>query len=165
MALVGVCCLIILQAGLIVNTTKSIPTGLYIKASGFEKGQVGDYVQICPPQTPVFLAAKQRGYIGAGYCPGGMGYMLKRVLAAKNDVVSIRAEGVRVNGHLVENSMPLVSDGAGRAMPSMEISEHRLKTNELLLMGTQSIKSFDGRYYGFVQSEQVQAVIKPVFVW
>jgi conjugative transfer signal peptidase TraF len=165
LALVGAFCFVALQAGLIVNTTKSIPMGLYIKTSNFEKGRVGDYVQICPPQTPVFLAAKQRGYIGAGYCPGGLGYMLKRVLAAKDDVVSVGGEGVRVNGQWVENSVPMVSDGAGRPMPFVAIEGRKLEQGELLLMGKQSRKSFDGRYYGLVQSDQVVAVIQPVFVW
>ncbi len=163
--MIGSFCFAGLQGGLIVNTTKSIPMGLYIKTGNFEKGRVGDYVQICPPQTPVFLLAKQRGYIGAGYCPGGMGYMLKQVLAAKDDVVSVGGMGVVVNSQWVKNSVPMISDGAGQAMPVLEIKARKLEQSEILLMGIHSSKSFDGRYYGLMQTDQVVSVIEPIFVW
>ena len=74
-------------AGARINTTKSIPVGLYWTSSApVEKGA---YVLFCPPQAGVFDDAKARGYIGAGFCPGGYGYMMKRVLAAKDDAVTV----------------------------------------------------------------------------
>jgi conjugative transfer signal peptidase TraF len=55
-------------AGARINTTKSIPVGLYWTSSApVEKGA---YVLFCPPQVGVFADAKARGYIGAGVCPG-----------------------------------------------------------------------------------------------
>lgn len=55
-------------AGARVNTTKSIPVGLYWTSSApVEKGA---YVLFCPPQLGVFDDAKERGYIGAGFLPG-----------------------------------------------------------------------------------------------
>ena len=64
-------------AGLRVNTTKSIPVGLYrIVDEPVEKGA---YVIFCPPKLDVFDEAKERGYIAAGFCPGDYGLMMKRV--------------------------------------------------------------------------------------
>ncbi len=81
-------------AGARVNATKSIPVGLYWTSSApVEKGA---YVLFCPPQLGVFDDAKERGYIGAGFCEGGYGYMMKRVLAAKDDAVAVADDGVRV---------------------------------------------------------------------
>src|SRR5450830_978227 len=74
-------------AGARINTTRSIPLGLYWTSSNpVEKGA---YVLFCPPQVGVFDEARRRGYIGAGFCPGNYSYMMKRVLAAKNDAVSV----------------------------------------------------------------------------
>lgn len=55
-------------AGLRINTTKSIPVGLYkISQKAPEKG---DYVIFCPPEKAIFSLAQKRGYIGSGFCPG-----------------------------------------------------------------------------------------------
>ena len=69
--LVGVGCY---AAGARVNTTKSIPVGLYWLTK--EPVEKGAYVVFCPPQVGVFDDAKERGYIGAGFCPGGYGFMM-----------------------------------------------------------------------------------------
>ncbi|MBD4272924.1 conjugative transfer signal peptidase TraF, partial [Xanthomonas citri pv. citri] len=78
------------------NTSKSIPLGLYWTSSA--PVTKGEYVIFCPPQRPVFDDARERGYIGSGFCPGNYGYMMKRVLAAKGDTVSVTPQGVTVNG-------------------------------------------------------------------
>lgn len=150
-------------AGGRVNTTKSIPVGLYWTTSA--QVEKGAYVMFCPPQVGVFNDAKERGYIGAGMCPGGYGYMMKRVLAAKDDLVSVADDGVRVNGELLPLSAPRPVDGAGREMPRYQASEYTLGASELLLMSDVSGTSFDGRYYGPVHRAQVQTVIRPVVTW
>lgn len=55
-------------AGLKINTTKSIPIGIY-QLTDVPVGK-GEYVIFCPPQTALFHEARSRGYIGAGFCPG-----------------------------------------------------------------------------------------------
>ena len=37
----------------------------------------------------VFGDAKERGYIGGGFCPGGYGYLMEKDLAAKADGVTV----------------------------------------------------------------------------
>lgn len=146
-----------------VNTTKSIPVGLYWMSSApVEKGA---YVIFCPPQVSVFDEAKRRGYIGAGFCPGGYGFMMKKVLAAKDDMVAVTSTGVTVNGQLLPLSVPLVADNVGQVLPRYQSSQYTLGNAELLLMSDVSGTSFDGRYYGPVNREQIKGVIRPVLTW
>ena len=150
-------------AGARVNTTKSIPVGLYWTSSApVEKGA---YVLFCPPQLGVFDDAKERGYIGAGFCPGDYGYMMKRVLAAKNDAITIADEGVRVNGELLPHSAPIQADRNGRPLPRFPAERFTLGGSELLLMSDVSGTSFDGRYFGPIHRSQIKGVIRGVFTW
>ncbi len=150
-------------AGVRFNTTESIPLGIY----GTSEAPVtkGAYVIWCPPETGVFAHARERGYIGAGYCPGGYGYLMKRVLAATTDILTVADEGVRVNGLLLPLSVPLAADGAGRAMPRYRVDQYPLTESELLLMSELTAVSFDGRYFGPVSRSQVVTVIRPILTW
>jgi conjugative transfer signal peptidase TraF len=143
-----------------INTTKSIPIGLYWISN--EPVAKGAYVMFCPPQNGVFVEAKERGYIGAGFCPGGFGYMIKRILAAKNDIVVINDEGVRVNGEFLPLSVPRNVDTVGRVLPQFHVDRYTLGEAELLLMSDVSDTSFDGRYFGPVNRSQIKVVIRPV---
>jgi conjugative transfer signal peptidase TraF len=146
-----------------INTTKSIPVGFYWMTS--DSVRKGSYVIFCPPETELFDTAKERGYIGAGICLGGYGYMMKRVVAAKDDTVVIAADGVRVNGELLPLSVPRAADKAGRPIPRSETNRYMLGASELLLMSDVSGTSFDGRYFGPIDRKQVQGVIRPILTW
>ncbi len=156
-------CLIHL-AGARINTTKSIPIGLYWATCA--KPSKGSYVMFCPPpERAAFDVAKDRGYITAGPCPGGYGYMMKRILAVKGDAVRSCEQGVFINGALLALSKPLSSDLSGRALPQYRTDNHTLAADEVLLMSDVSATSFDGRYFGPVPVAQIRSVIKPVFIW
>ena len=158
--LLGVACYAV---GARINTTKSIPVGLYWTSD--KPVETGAYVFFCPPQVGLFVDAKERGYIGAGFCPGDYGYMMKRILAAKKDVVSISDDGVRVNGQLLPFSAPLKADKAGRPLPRYQAARYTLGNSEVLLMSDVSGTSFDGRYFGPVNLSQIKTVIFPVVTW
>jgi len=147
-------------AGLKINTTKSIPVGIY-RLADFPVGK-GEYVIFCPPQTALFDEARERAYIGSGFCPGNYGYMMKRVLAMAGDRVTSGEEGITVNGKPLPESVPRKTDSAGRFLPLYPFSDYRLKESELLLMSDVSGTSFDGRYFGPVEVGQVRGVIKPL---
>jgi conjugative transfer signal peptidase TraF len=145
-----------------VNTTNSIPVGLYwLTERPVEKGA---YVIFCPPPNDVFDEAKRRGYFKAGFCPGAYQYLMKKVLAAKNDKVSLTKEGVRVNGKWLPFSVPLNADRYGRPLPVLR-AEYELGESEVLLMTDVSQKSFDSRYFGLINQLQIQGVIRPIFTW
>jgi conjugative transfer signal peptidase TraF len=155
--------LVCAAADLRVNTTRSIPVGLYRTTDApLEKGK---YLIFCPPQSELFEEAKAREYIGAGFCPGGYGFMMKRVVAMGGDRVSVAEEGVRVNGKLLPKSAPLESDKTGRVMPCYSLSDYTLGKSELLLMGDASGTSFDGRYFGPVEVSHIRDVIRPLITF
>jgi conjugative transfer signal peptidase TraF len=150
-------------AGIRINTTNSIPRGVYITTS--DPVAVGSYVIVCPPDIQVFREAKARGYVGPGFCPGGYGNLMKRVLAAKNDQVTVSPEGLTVNGSLLPYSKPSKADKAGRPLPAYQSNAYTLGNLEVLLMSDVSLTSFDGRYFGPLNISQVRSVIRPVFTF
>lgn len=150
-------------AGIRVNTSKSIPLGLYRTTSApIDKGA---YVLFCPPPSDVFKAARQRGYIGDGICPGGYGYLMKRVAGAEGDTVTVTAEGVRVNAQRLPFSAPRRADQAGRPLPAFEAHGYVLGKEDVLLMSDRSSTSFDARYFGPVRRAQLETVIVPLLTW
>ncbi|MCY0386745.1 conjugative transfer signal peptidase TraF [Robbsia sp. Bb-Pol-6] len=150
-------------AGARVNTSKSIPRGLYwTSGEPFEKGR---YVAFCPPPDPLLDTARARGYIGSGFCPGGYSYMMKTISAAKGDTVSVTSQGVTVNGELLRGSAPLAFDAIGRPLPRLHVARRTLGDADLLLMAERSATSFDARYFGIVTRDRVQSIIRPVVVW
>jgi conjugative transfer signal peptidase TraF len=153
---------LIYAAGIRVNTTPSIPLGLYQLTS--EPLVKGAYVLICPPPSLVFVMAKARGYVGAGFCPGGYGQLIKRLVAAKDDQVTINAEGVAVNGQRLPLSKPIKLDGGSRPLPHY-VKSWVLDSDEVLVMSDSNSGSFDGRYFGSIQRSQIEGVIYPVFTW
>jgi len=150
-------------AGLRLNTSRSIPLGLYTMSHDpIEKGV---YVLFCPPQRPEFDLAKERGYIGAGFCPGGYGNMIKKVLAAHNDIVSVTDDGVRINGTLVPASQPSEVDSMGRPLPHFRVLHHVLSQSEVFVMSDTNPRSFDARYFGPVHRDIIQSRIYPLLTW
>ena len=165
LGLAAACAVVIgsVLTGARINTTASYPVGVYWEVDApLEKGAL---VIFCPPKTAVFDEAKARGYIGAGFCPGGYGLMIKKILAGHADPVSVSAEGVRVDGELVPNSKPFNADKAGRPMPHYPAGSYTLGKGQVLLMSDHSPLSFDARYFGPVDQSQIRSVIRPVLTW
>jgi conjugative transfer signal peptidase TraF len=158
--LLGVACQ---MAGARINTSKSIPVGLYWTTSA--PMDRGAYVLVCPPPSGVFDEARGRGYIGAGFCPGGYGYLMKQVAATARDIVSVTSDGVSVNGERWPQSMPRLVDKAGRLLPRFQADGYVLGHAEVLLMSDGSPTSFDGRYFGPVSRAQLETAIKPILTW
>lgn len=167
LTLAGLCILILLAlasaTGLRVNTSRSIPLGLYRVSAGAVG--LGAYVMFCPPPSALFLEARRRGYLAPGPCPGGYGYLMKRVSAVARDVVTLADDGMRVNGEPLPHSAPRHADPAGRLLPRFPLARYTLAPAELLLMADGSDSSFDARYFGPIDQAQIRAVIEPVWTW
>ena len=161
-AMLGVLAAVAHQAGVVINTTASLPLGLY-RAIDAPVAR-GAYVKFCPPPSALFDEAARRGYLHAGFCPGGYGPLLKRVLAMPGDRVQVAGDGVRIDGWFVPLSAPMWADGSGRTLPRY-VQDRVLNPSELMLMSDVSPVSFDARYFGPVDRAQVQAVIEPLFTW
>lgn len=149
--------------GLRVNITHSYPVGLYrLTGGGIEKGGL---VIFCPPDNVQFRAARERGYIGAGFCPGGYEYMIKKLVAVGGDRIAITAQGVWVNGEYVVRSASLAQDSDNRTLNSYKTPLPALPKGKVLLMSDYSAKSFDGRYFGPLDAQQIIAPIRPLWTW
>ena len=155
-------CGVAYAVGLRINTTPSIPVGIYRLTDDLLTK--GAYVYFCPPPASVFDMAKDRGYLSAGFCPGGYGHLMKKILAIKNDFVAISKDGVQVNGRLLPLSPPFQADGAGRTLPEYEAS-WVLGRDEFLLMSDSNSGSFDGRYFGSIKRKQIEGILRPIFIW
>ncbi|MNI82644.1 Peptidase S26 [compost metagenome] len=90
---------------------------------------------------------------------------MKRILAAKDDIIAVTPQGVTVNGEILPYSQPVATDGIGRPLPQRSTERYTLGASELLLMSDSSPTSFDGRYFGPITRGQVTAVIRPVLTW
>lgn len=151
------------MAGIRINTSKSIPLGLYRTID--VPIAKGTYVLVCPPQGELFSEARERGYIGAGFCPGDYGYLMKKVAAIEHDTVTVNDEGVRVNGSLLPLSAPRRSDKTRRPLPHYRINDYVLGPDEVLLMSDKSATSFDSRYFGPVPRSQLATAILALVTW
>lgn len=147
-------------AGARINSTKSLARGLYWRVSApIERGA---YVRFCPPDRDVFREARRRHYVPAGFCPGGLAFMMKRIAAMPGDVVTVDEAGVIVNGERLPFSAPRAMDSNGRPLPRWNAHDYTLRAGELLLMTDMSVDSFDARYFGPLAQSQVVDVVRPV---
>ena len=144
-----------------VNITKSIPIGVYVVTN--KVPEKNDYVIFCPPDSSIFYEARKRGYIGVGFCPKNYGYMMKKIVAVEGDEVTISENGVTVNNVFLPLSIPLKSDRQGNKLPQLNINSI-LNKSEILLLSDVSKTSFDARYFGILNKQQIKNVIKPVWI-
>jgi conjugative transfer signal peptidase TraF len=149
-------------AGARINTTPSLPLGLYWVHDA--KPTKGSVVLFCPPNQPVFIEAKARGYLAAGLCDAGTQPLMKRIVATEGDRVTIAADGTLVNGESLLNSAQVQADPEGRPLPTYR-GEFTLVAGQILLISEHSPLSFDSRYFGPVDEQNLQGVVEPVWTF
>lgn len=147
--------------GGVINTSTGIPPGFYLKVD--RPLARGKYVMFCPPNKSEFQDALNRGFISTGSCPDGFGAMMLKVAAMPGDKVTINEKGVFVGTIIQPESQPKQRDKEGQALPVLLLDNYELKDGEMLLLSDANGDAFDGRYFGPIQSEQVDSVISPVF--
>lgn len=160
-SLIGLVYLLIAM-GFRINLTDSIPVGLYrITHEGELKNA---YVIFCPDNRPAFRLGLDRSYIDHGLNCGGYGYLMKKVVAIPGDIVSTTKAGVFVNQERIPFSKQKLKDGLNRLLPQWHATNYQLSKDELMTMTSQSEWSFDGRYYGLVQTGQIKGMLRPLWV-
>jgi conjugative transfer signal peptidase TraF len=150
-------------AGLRINTTDSMPRGLW-RVEQDKPIERGDIVAICPPENRVIREATGRGYIPVGDCPGGYEPLVKPVAAVGGDVVTVAPDGIAVNDKSIENTAQLARDSADRPLHPMPAGTYRVESGQLWLLSGHDPRSFDSRYFGPMPVSSVQAVARPVWV-
>ncbi len=110
------------KAGFRINETPSAPMGLWRVTPVAGPLTRGAYVSFCPPDTPIFRLAKERGYLAKGACASGLQPLLKPVAAIAGDRVTLDEKGFWVNGELISNSRAEDHDSVGRPLPALSFS-------------------------------------------
>lgn len=150
-------------AGLRVNTSPSMPLGLWRTSALSGLVNRGEAVTACLPEQVARLAM-QRQYIGSGDCPDGSTPLVKTVAAIAGDVVRITRHGVAVNGEPIPRSAPLARDEAGRPLHAMPPGLYGVAPGTVWLLSGHDPRSFDSRYYGPIPLAGVRRVAHPVLV-
>jgi conjugative transfer signal peptidase TraF len=152
------------SAGLWINTTDSMPMGLWRETSS-QSARSGDVVLLCLPETPTTMLGQERRYIAPGSCPTGQEILLKPIAAGAGDVVTVSPSGVTVNGWSIVNSAQLAHDSRGRPLPGYPAGTYRVPAGEIWLVSPHNPRSFDSRYFGPVPSSLVRSTVRPVWVF
>ena len=140
--------------GVRVNTTPSLPRGLYVASALGERPVArGDLVAACPDTAAIQRLGR---YWTNGRCPGGTGRpdgvrpLAKPVAGLPGDTVRVDRGGVWVGGRLLPSSAPLVRDRAGRPVRP-ELGVRVLGPGEYWLHSGRVPTSIDSRYAGPVR--------------
>lgn len=142
-------------AGFRINHTPSLPVGIWRIELLHGEPRRGQIVSVCPPDTNVMRAARDRGYVSWGRCPGGYEPMLKPVVATPGDAVTVTAQGVTVNGVPVANSVRLALDSRSHRLPALPEGAYHVEPGQVWLLSSHHPRSFDSRYFGPVPVENI----------
>lgn len=128
---------------LVWNASASAPIGLYLVWPG-AVAEPGDMVIARVPEAWRRLAATRR------YLPMNVP-LVKRVVAAAGDEVCALGQEIFVNGRWIAERG--IADGAGRSMPMWTGCVRLRGRQQFLLMDAPA--SFDGRYFGLTEGDDV----------
>jgi type IV secretory pathway protease TraF len=107
-----------IAAGMRTSGSPSFPVGLSL-ATG-KTPEKGDLVLwICRP-LPLFTLAKERGYLGAGFCPDGCGSLFKRLAGVAIQTCKLYCVGIRPTWPVETNIRRVIELKQDRAKPAIE---------------------------------------------
>jgi conjugative transfer signal peptidase TraF len=146
-------------AGLRINTTNSLPLGIYVITSD----PTAPLVEFCP-EGDFSALSSSRGYRPPGPCPDGAAPLLKPVIANSGDTVAVVNEGIRVNGRLLPNTAPQRVDTAGRPLTAWPPGAYAVAPATLWVASTYHPDSFDSRYFGPIPVRLVRHRLRSLWV-
>ncbi len=156
-AAMGLCAGVV---GIRINTSYSLPLGLYI-ATHDNRARL---IEFCPEGVFSEQSAR-RGYRTAGFaCPDGAVPLLKPIVATEGDQVEISPEGIAVNGALLPKTRALSVDWAGRALNPFPCGTYRVQSGTVWVASTYNRGSFDSRYMGPIRFEQIRTRLRPLWL-
>ena len=141
--------------GLRVNTSPSLPMGLYITTA--DAG--ANMVEFCPAE-PFAAFAIVRGYRDPGICRDGAAPLLKPIVARSGDVVELSARGISVNGRLLSNTAPLSKDTKGRPLEAWPFGRYVVASETVWVASSYHPRSFDSRYFGPISTSAIRTRVK-----
>ena len=143
--------------GVRLNTTASLPIGLYVETSDPK----ANLIEFCPTGDSAAIALS-RGYRSSGVCPDGGEPLMKPIVAKSGDVVRVSQDGVAVNSRFLPNSRPQNRDSVGRGLISWPSGTYPVAEGTFWTISSFNARSFDSRYFGPIQISSVRARLKPL---
>ena len=140
---------------LILNLSASLPRGLYVvrHVPTVERGML---VLVQPDKALEHLL------VARGYLPAGAP-LLKPVVALGGDDVCVVDEEVSVNGTVLATTVADV-DSEGRPLPQWQDCK-TLTAEEVFLLSTADVRSFDSRYFGPVTRQTIIGTATLLWGW
>jgi conjugative transfer signal peptidase TraF len=153
-------CMVGGAAGVRLNTTYSLPMGLYIQTSD----PTTTLIEFCP--TAGFAKeSRGRGYRTAGFgCADGAVPLLKPIVASEGDVVETTPAGIKVNGVLLPQTAPLPRDAHSRPLTAWPFGVYRVRPGTVWVASSYHRGSYDSRYMGPIFVAQIHRRLKPLWV-
>ena len=131
---------------------ESMPKGIYKRVSGTPEIENPVIIKLSAVWSEYSLA---RGYVEPHVFEDREQNAVKWLVGAEGDLVSIKQEGVRVNGKLLALSAQRQKDSKGRLMPDFHMEERKLGEGEYVVLSHLLERGFDSRYYGVLTSENI----------
>lgn len=158
----AVACALIVSGltGLRLNTSPSVPIGLYVITSSSR----ATLVQFCP-DGPHAKLSKNRGYRPRGSCPDGAAPLLKQVVAREGDAIDFSASGIAVGGRLLPHTAPVQRDSKGRGLDHWPFGTYSVAPGTVWVASTRNPLSFDSRYFGPVDLKNVAHGLRPLWTF
>jgi len=149
------------RLGFRLNTTASVPTGIY----RLTDKDHGNYVTFCPAEAESRMM-NERGYRprGAG-CSDGYEPLLKPLASKAGDIVAIGVHGITVNGRLLNNTIAKRQDGKYQPLPVLPLGNYIVKEGTVWALSTYNANSYDSRYFGAIPVERIISYAKPIFLF
>jgi conjugative transfer signal peptidase TraF len=147
-------------AGLRLNPTPSLPTGLYWITSDPR----AEFVEFCPP-GPLAALSMEREYRGRSPsgCPDGGLPLLKSIVARSGEIVEFSSRGIYVNGVPVPNTAPKFQDSAARPLPHWPFGRYEVLPGTVWVASSFNSRSFDSRYFGPISEASVRHHLRAVW--
>lgn len=146
-----------------INTTPSFPLGLWRIEALTREVHVGDTLFICPPaDAPAIKLARERLYLPAGLCDGGMAPLIKTVVALPGQTITVEGDQVAMDGELLAHSIIQAKDGLGRALPTYAGGVVPLGA---LFVHSNYVASFDSRYFGPIPAGGILGLAREVLTF
>ena len=139
---------------IVINTSDSMPHGLYVRATQpVDVGCIVDFV--IPPRAQPYIQRRTGN-------PGTRWYLLKPLMAGPGDLVDATGNVLLINGKAVGAIAD--RDGVGRPLPHWRECR-RLGPDQFFAISTRVPNSFDSRYFGPIRRAQIAAVRRPLLTW
>ncbi len=144
---------------IMINVSPSMKEGFYIRSSGEIKR--GDIVAACLT-APYQTIGLSNLYIEKGQRCNGADPLIKSVIAVPGDQVVLNNGGFIINDESFLYPTER-QDSAGKKLAAYPRGKYLSKG--YWLIGTNSTQSWDSRYWGPVNKEQILFKLSPLLVW